>query len=74
MRTQLCRTRFEGKNLEISLQALKGLEGRGLSLAALIASGCVISRSDFNIFMLWLQNANVDLLDVGDLDSHAAKS
>ena len=24
--------------------------------------------------MLWVQNPNVDLLDVGDLDSHAAES
>ena len=29
--------------------ALKGSDGRGLSLAALRACGCVISRSDFNI-------------------------
>ena len=57
-----------------TLQELKGLEGRGLSLAALIASGCVIPRSDFNIFMSWLQSANVDLLDAKNPDSCAAQS
>ena len=58
-----------GKSGIGTLQALKGLVGRGLSLAPLIASGCVISRSDFNIFMSWLQNANVDLLNAGEPDS-----
>ena len=43
-----------GKSGIATLQALKGLNGRGLSLAALIASGCEISRLDFNIFMSWL--------------------
>ena len=63
-----------GKPGIVTLQALKGIEGRGLSLAALIASGCVITRSDFNIFMPWLQNANVDLLGAGDPDSYMAQS
>ena len=63
-----------GKSGLVTLQALKGLEGRGLSLAALIGSACVVSRSDFNIFMLWLQNVNVDLLDAADPDSYTAQS
>ena len=58
----------------VALQALKGLDGRGLSLAALHAFWCVISRLKSNIFMSWLQNANADLLDAGDPDSHAAQS
>ena len=62
-----------GKSRIVTLQALKGSEGRGLSLAALIASGYVISRSDFHIFT-WLQNANVDLLDARDPDSHTVQS
>ena len=35
---------------------------------------CVIPRSDFNIFMLWVQDAKVDLLEVEDPDSHATQS
>ena len=46
-----------------TLHALQELDGGGLSLAALLACGCVISRSDFTTFMLWLQSADVHLLD-----------
>ena len=38
------------------------------------AVGSVARAPDFNMFMSWLQNANVDLLYAGDPDSHAAQS
>ena len=52
-----------GRTGILTLHALQELDGGGLSLAALRACGCVISRSDFATFMLWLQSADVHLLD-----------
>ena len=63
-----------GKCGTVTLQVRKASDGWGPSLAALLACGCVIPGSDFNIFMLWLQNANVDLSEEGDPDFHPAES
>ena len=52
-----------GRTGILTLHALQELDGGGLSLAALRACGCVISRLDFTTFMLWLQSADVHLSD-----------
>ena len=49
-----------GRTGILTLHALQELDGGG---AALCACGCVISRSDFTTFMLWLQSADVHLSD-----------
>ena len=58
----------------MTLRALQELDGGGLSLVALRACGCVISRSDFTTFMLWLQSAGVHLLDKVHPDSGIEQS
>ena len=52
-----------GRTGILTLHTLQELDGGGLSLAALRACGCVISRLDFTTFMLWIQSADVHLSD-----------
>ena len=54
-----------GRTGILTLHALQELDGGGLSLAALRACGCLISRLDFTTvtFMSWLQSADVHLSD-----------
>ena len=52
-----------GRTGILPIHALQELDGGGLSLAALRARGCAISRSDCTTFMLWLQSTDVRLLN-----------